>query len=382
MAGIYVHIPFCKQACTYCDFHFSTSVKNKAAMVDAIIAEAALRKEYLFSPGYSDAEKIETLYFGGGTPSLLSAEELKKLVTAFRQMFDFHDSIELTFEANPDDLTTEKLAMLTANGINRLSIGIQSFDNDQLKWMNRAHRSDQSIAAVKAAQLAGIRNISIDLIYGLPGLTPAGWKKEIARAVALDIKHISAYCLTVEPNTALGAWVKKGKAAPVDEAAAASQFEILVDELAAAGFEQYEVSNFSPRGFHSKHNTSYWQGTPYLGLGPSAHSFKLDERSWNVANNAIYIKAIAKAEPPQTVEHLSKNDQMNELIMTGLRTKWGLDLQKIKNRFDIDLTKMYAAEIDKLLSTGKAELKFGILTLTRKGLFAADGIAAGFFDVD
>ena len=373
MAGIYVHIPFCKQACTYCDFHFSTSMRNKGNVLDALEKEAEMRVDYLGD------ELIETLYFGGGTPSLLNGDELKSILERLRGNYNFADKIEFTFEANPDDLSAEKLSILVENGVNRLSIGIQSFDDKYLEWMNRAHRSADSVACVKRAHEAGITNISIDLIYGLPNLDLAQWKSEIDKAVALGVTHISAYCLTIEPATALGFRVRKGTEKPVDEEAASQQFEVLIAKLAAAGFEQYEVSNFALEGFYSKHNTSYWLGVPYLGLGPSAHSFKHAERAWNVANNIRYIQKIEAGELPITHESLSLDDQFNEWVMTGLRTKWGLDIATGISRFKQDLRAGNEKLIEKLIHEQKGELNNGIFRLTRKGFFFADGIASSFF---
>lgn len=376
MAGIYIHIPFCKQACTYCDFHFSTSMVNKEKVVDAIIKEMDLRADFVGS------EMIETLYFGGGTPSLLEADELQKILTELRANFQFADGFEFTFEANPDDLTEEKVDILAQKGVNRLSIGVQSFDDKYLKWMNRAHRSDESVACVSRAQTAGITNISIDLIYGLPDLAVADWEAEIDRAVSLGVTHISAYCLTIEPNTVLGYRVRKGRDKPVDEEAAAEQFEILVRKLAEAGFEQYEVSNFAREGYYSKHNTAYWQGVPYLGLGPSAHSFAPGFREWNVANNMRYIRDIDAGELPLTREELSQENRINEWIMTGLRTKWGIDFDFGISEFGVDLRIENDTFLNKLVVEREAVLEGSNMRLTRKGLFLADGIAAELFVVD
>lgn len=373
MAGIYIHIPFCKQACAYCDFHFSTAMANKGKVVDTIRREMQLRAEFL------GGEPVETLYFGGGTPSLLTADELDRILSGLRAEFRFSEDLEFTFEANPDDLTKEKVAMLAQKGVNRLSIGVQSFDDAYLEWMNRAHRSHESVACVERAQAAGIENISIDLIYGLPELSAADWEAEIEKAVALGVTHISAYCLTVEPNTALGYRVRKGKEKPVDEEAAAAQFAVLVEKLAAAGFEQYEVSNFAREGFYSSHNTAYWMGVTYLGLGPSAHSFAPGLRAWNVANNMRYIRAIEANELPLTSEELSREDRMNEWVMTGLRTKWGLDLDRGLSEFGVDLRIENAAFLAKLVEDGEAELEGSRFRLTPKGLFLADGIAAELF---
>lgn len=376
MAGIYIHIPFCKQACTYCDFHFSTSMRNKSAVLDAIEKEAFMRK------GYLNDQIIETLYFGGGTPSLMSAAELRKMVATIQSLFVFSPQPEFTLEANPDDLNLNKIAELKASGVNRLSIGVQSFIDDYLKWMNRAHRSAEAIACIRESQKVGIENISIDLIYGLPNLTSNAWKEELKKAIDLNPTHISAYCLTVEPATALGYKVRTGKEKPVDEAAAEMQFQTMIEMLENAGFELYELSNFAREGYYSRHNTSYWQGKPYLGLGPSAHSFKPGERSWNISNNVRYIKDIESGNLPLTTEMLTPENQINEWIMTGLRTLWGINLKDGITRFGIDLLTANRELINRLIAEGKAEIRNGNLKLTRKGFFLADGISASLFVVE
>jgi len=373
MAGIYIHIPFCKQACHYCDFHFSTTLKQKSTLVDAIVREMEIRADYI------DEESIQTLYFGGGTPSLLSFAEAEKIVSAARRIFRFAEDVEFTFEANPDDLSPKKLAELVHLGVNRLSIGIQSFSDVQLRWMNRAHASHEAVESVLNAQKAGISNISIDLIYGLPNLSEEDWKADLRKATSLGITHISAYCLTVEPATALGHRVKKGQEKPVDEEAAAAQFAILRSELAEAGFEQYEVSNFAKAGTYSRHNTAYWQGTPYLGLGPSAHSFNKIQRSWNIANNALYISALSENKVPQTTETLSRANQINEALMTGLRTKWGVNPDEIKATWDYDVLYNNSTLLSKLEKEGLLSISSTCLKLTPKGLFMADGIASDLF---
>ncbi len=373
MAGIYIHVPFCRQACHYCDFHFSTNTKLKAQLVDAIVKEIAQRHEYL------PTKSISTIYFGGGTPSLLSKDEISKILDAIHSHFDVDRETEITLEANPDDITPDVLREWNSLGINRLSIGIQSFLDEQLKWMNRAHNAEEALRSVKSAQEAGINNITIDLIYGLPGLTMTEWEDELARVVDMEVPHVSAYCLTVESGTALGHWVAKGKEKPIDEEAANAQFLIMVDVFSRSGLEQYEVSNFGKVGFYSRHNTSYWKGVPYLGLGPSAHSFDGRNRGWNLANNPAFIKAIDAGETPFTPEKLSTTDRLNEYIMTGLRTKWGIDFQVIQERFDFDFEGQYRDVIDTIVEKGWASLTDGNLVLTRKGLFRADGIASDFF---
>jgi oxygen-independent coproporphyrinogen-3 oxidase len=373
MAGIYVHVPFCKQACHYCDFHFSTSVKTKPAVLQGMVEEMKLRADYL------QGETVSTLYFGGGTPSILEALELQDLISKARDVFPFEKEIELTLEANPDDINREKLEAWRATGVNRLSIGIQSFDDKYLTWMNRAHNSKEALQCIEWAHELGFSNISIDLIYGLPDLKMEDWETELKKAIGLGIQHISAYCLTVEPDTALGHWVKSGKQKPMDEDAANRQFQRMVEVLDKAGIEQYEVSNFAKAGFESKHNTAYWLGLPYVGIGPSAHSFDKVSRAWNVSNNPSYAKKLAEGILPITIEVLSKEDKFNEYLMTSLRTKWGIDFNRILSEFDFDFKSHFASQIESLLQREHAALTEEGMKLTKKGLFFADGIASDFF---
>ncbi|OIQ36567.1 MAG: coproporphyrinogen III oxidase [Bacteroidetes bacterium MedPE-SWsnd-G1] len=379
MAGIYLHIPFCKQACYYCDFHFSTSVKRKSEMVDAICKEIALRN------GEID-DVIETIYFGGGTPSLLSEQELEQILNTIWANFEVNESPEITLEANPDDLTEERIIQLSNSPINRLSIGIQSFFEDDLKSMNRAHTAAESLNCLSLAT-RHFENITVDLIYGIPNMGNEKWKQNLQKVFDLGIPHISSYALTVEPKTALDSFIKKGTYPPLDEQLVSEHFNILVEQTADSGFVHYETSNFGKKGFFSKHNTSYWKGVSYLGIGPSAHSFIGNTRSWNVANNAKYIKAIKRGELPSENEVLSEKDQFNEYIMTGLRTIWGVDLQKIK----IDFGKSF---YDYLINTSKKFIDENLLVIssdslnanrieklktTQKGKFLADGIASDLF---
>ncbi len=373
MAGIYVHIPFCKQACHYCDFHFSTNTNRAEDLVSSLAKEAENRKAYL------TGESISTLYFGGGTPSILEASEIERLASSFQSTFDFEAQFEFTLEANPDDLSREKLQSLKSVGVNRLSVGIQSFLDDQLTWMNRAHNSLEASQCIRDAHEIGFDNISIDLIYGLPNLSLEAWKLELQKAIDLGIQHVSAYCLTVESKTALGHWVKKGKEKPIDEEAANAQFQIMIEVLAAAGFEQYEVSNFAFSGFESQHNRSYWQGIPYIGLGPSAHSFDGKNRGWNIANNAQYTTKISEGNTTLTEESLTPADRINEYVMTGLRTKWGVDFGHLKTQLHCNFEQEFHAKIKTLVETGMATKSDAKLRLTKKGLFFADGIASDFF---
>lgn len=376
MAGIYIHIPFCKQACHYCDFHFSTSLKLRTELVDSICKELELRKDYLKN------QQVETIYFGGGTPSLLNREELQSILDKVYELFSVKENPEITLEANPDDLTQEKLTELEALPINRLSIGIQSFRADDLKMMNRAHNLKQALQCVPAVREHGFQNISIDLIYGIPGLTNDEWKANLEQAFALDPDHISSYCLTIEPGTAFAHFVKKGKLNPVDEEMAANQFEIMVKAMKENGFDHYEVSNFGKPGFYSRHNTSYWLGKHYLGIGPSAHSFDGKSRSWNVANNSRYIKSLEKNELPIETEELSLQTQYNEYIMTSLRTIWGISVEKMKEDFDVDFEKKFESELKRFESEGWIEKVGDTWKVTEEGMLMADGIAAEFFIIE
>lgn len=373
MAGIYIHLPFCKQACHYCDFHFSTSLKLKSNLLTALALEISVRKSEL------KGKEIGTIYFGGGTPSLMSASELKLILSRIFELFPVEKNAEITLEANPDDLTLEKLSQLKEIGINRLSVGIQSFNDDSLTWMNRAHNSNEAKSSLLDAKSVGFDNISVDLIYGLPGLTIQDWRNELEEIFSFEIQHLSAYCLTVESKTPLGKWVQSGKERPVDEEAANQQFTELVSSSAKANLIQYEVSNFGLPGYFSRHNTSYWKGIPYLGIGPSAHSYLGSNRSWNVANNAQYIKGVHANKPLRTIETLENEDQINELIMTGLRTIWGVNLEDLKSKFGYDLMQKNQAKIDELIKNNLAKLDQSHLQLTKKGLFFADGIASDFF---
>ena len=325
MAGIYVHIPFCKQKCTYCDFHFSTTFHEyRQDMVDAITSELELRKAYL------NEKKIQTIYFGGGTPSLLNALELQQILDKINSAFTVDENAEISLEANPDDITTENLAIWTAAGINRLSIGLQSFKEDDLKWMNRAHTVDEAMTCIELAQSAGIHNLTVDLIYGLPNLEIEEWRNHVQTVIDFKVPHVSAYCLTIEDKTALKALVSKGAIVPSNEDQQSEQFQVLSEMLVNAGFDHYEISNFGKPDFESKHNSNYWKGEWYLGVGPSAHSFNGESRSWNVAHNRNYIKGIANNSDYFEVELLSTENRFNEYLLIGLRTSYGVNLDRFK----------------------------------------------------
>ena len=369
--GIYIHIPFCKQKCHYCDFHFSTSLKYKDDLINALITELEIQKNYLAQ------DVVETIYFGGGTPSFLDTRDIKKILSKVYNEFDVAPNPEITLEGNPDDFTFEKLQELKNAGINRLSIGIQSFNDTDLVWMNRAHSSVQATKCVEDAQNLGFNNITIDLIYGLPEMTSEAWKVNLQKALDLNVQHISAYNLTVEEGTALHHFVKTGKSKPVSDENGAEHFEILIRTLEENGFIQYEISNFGKEGYFSKHNSSYWKGKYYLGIGPSAHSFKGNVRQWNVANNAKYIKSLKNNTVPFADEYLSEENRFNEYILLGLRTIWGCDFDYIQREFgEAALTKLKSgltAYQDQIISTDNR------VVLNKKGRAFADRIASELF---
>lgn len=372
MAGIYLHIPFCKQACYYCDFHFSTNLGAKDEMVKAIGSELQLQRDYLQEP-------VNTIYFGGGTPSLLDANELQFLMDQIRSGFNLATDLEVTLEANPDDLTVHKLHELKQAGINRLSVGIQSFDDDLLKFLHRAHDSLAALSCIRDARVAGFNNISIDLIYAIPGLNENQWKENLEKAIALQPEHISAYSLTIEEKTVFGNWSKKGKIKPVEEELSAVHLEMLVGNLKQGGYEQYEISNFSKPGFHSRHNSSYWKQIPYLGVGPSAHSFNGRTRQANISSNYEYLRSLAKGIIPASVEILTPEDQVNDYLLTTLRTSWGTDMAKLKREFGYDLQSHYRAYIESLQVQKLAVITNDHLVLTEKGRLLADKISTDLF---
>ncbi len=373
MSGIYIHIPFCKQACYYCDFHYSTSLKRKDDMVNALAKEIGMRKSELDS-------EIETIYLGGGTPSLLSISEIQYLIDTIYKYFRVVENPEITLEANPDDLNELKIKNLANSPVNRLSIGIQSFFDEDLKFMNRAHSANESVNSIKTATNY-FENITIDLIYGIPKMSNKRWLQNLHQAFDLNIPHISSYALTVEDKTALSYFIKKGKYPPLDEKLAQQHFYSLVDETKKNNFVQYEISNFSKEGWFSRHNSAYWQGKHYLGIGPSANSFNGKTRSWNIANNAKYIRAISAGILPFEEEILSKKNQFNETILTGLRTIWGVSLFDIENKFGLDYKNNLLQSSDKYLANKTLKISDHTLFITEKGMFFADGIASDLFFV-
>lgn len=372
MAGIYIHIPFCKQACYYCDFHFSTSLKKKDEMIVAILDELLMRRSEV------GEEPIETIYFGGGTPSLLEVSELNRILAFIADHFEVIENPEITLEANPDDLSADALQKLAQTRINRLSIGIQSFYEADLKMMNRAHNADEALNCLVEATKY-FKNISIDLIYGIPGMTEARWLQNIETVLSLGIPHISSYALTVEPKTALYKMIQTGSIPKPDDGMAHQHFLLLMDRLKEAGFIHYELSNFGKEGYFSQNNSAYWLGKKYLGVGPSAHSFDGHSRSWNISNNSLYIKGIQTKVLPIEREVLSEADRYNEYVMTGLRTIWGVDLARVENDFGVRFRSYIVAQSERFIADGLMSNDVGILTITNKGKFLSDGIAADLF---
>ena len=371
-SGIYIHIPFCKQACFYCDFHFSTSLKKKDDMINALVKEMEIRKDE------NQNQIIETIYFGGGTPSVLSVYEIQTLIDAVYNNFEVAANPEITLEANPDDLSEEKILELSKSPINRLSIGVQSFFEHDLKLMNRAHNSDEAKKSLSLA-VRYFDNISVDLIYGIPDCTNEQWRANIQTALSFGIPHISSYALTVEPKTPLASFIKKGIIKNVDDEKAQEQFLILIDELDKADFVHYETSNFGKEGFFSKNNSSYWLGKSYLGIGPSAHSFDGKQRSWNVRNNSKYIKAIQANNLDIEREVLSKRDSYNEYVMTGLRTIWGVSLERIQNEFGEKYMLYLQKQSKKYIEQELLHIENQVLKTTKNGKFLSDGIASDLF---
>lgn len=373
---IYIHIPFCKQKCSYCNFHFSTSLNFKDEMLRAMKTEILLRKDELQN------KNLKSLYFGGGTPSILSVDEINSLIDEVLRYFSFEKDIEVTLEANPDDLDKNFLKQLAGTPVNRLSIGTQSFFEEDLKLMNRAHSASEAESSIKRAQDFGFENLSIDLIYGSPTSNLEIWKENLNKTIALEVPHISSYALTVEPKTALENWISKGKVKSPKEEEQNKEFYYLSDFLKDHGFEHYEVSNFAKPGFYSRHNSAYWKYNEYLGIGPSAHSYNgFDVRSWNVANNQQYIKKLNDKLLAKEEEILSREDQFNEMIMIGLRTIWGVDLQSLQNKFSERMLEHFQREIKPKIEEGILIIENDHLKIPEKHWFMADGIASDLFIV-
>ncbi len=378
MAGIYIHIPFCKQACLYCNFHFSVSLKQKTAFITALVKEINIAKDN--TSCYEEKETISTLYFGGGTPSILNNDDLQIIFSALADSFIFAPDIEITIEANPDDISHEKLMQWKSHGINRLSVGIQSFFDEELQWMNRAHTAAESLLCIDTIKTAGFYNYSVDLIYGSPLLTNDNWKKNVDTILERNIPHISCYALTVEPKTPLNVLIQQKKKQPVDAERQAAQFLLLMEWMEKAGYEHYEISNFSRPGSRSKHNSSYWQGKKYYGFGPSAHSFDGDRiRRWNISNNSLYIQSLLKNTIPFEEEILTDTQRLNEYIMTSLRTIEGIDLQYIVSAFGAEYSEKLKTAASGYIATHKLDAKYNSIILTREGKLFADGIAGDLF---
>ena len=373
MAGIYIHIPFCKQACLYCNFHFSVSSALQNDFTAALLKEIPMRT------GYLPAGTVNTVYFGGGTPSLLPPDQLVKILDHIRQHFPVAADAEITLEANPDDINEESLDTWRDAGFNRMSLGVQSFFPADLAWMHRAHDAGQAIRSVAMAKAAGFDNLSLDLIYGLPSLSDGQWRENVETVIGLGVPHVSCYALTVEPKTALQKLVASGKKPDVVPEDQARQFLQVMDWLGRAGYDHYEISNFAKPGRRSRHNSSYWQSVPYIGLGPSAHSFDGGSRQWNVANNALYIKAIGEEKLPFEKEVLKPADQLNEYIMISLRTLEGLQLERVRGQFGVDKSETLETKAAVYVENGKMTVESGHLRLTREGKLYADGIAAELF---
>ena len=372
MSGIYIHIPFCKQACHYCDFHFSTNLKKKEEMVLALAKEIQLRKNE-----FQD-EIVETIYFGGGTPSILSIEDLRFLIDEVYRNYKVVENPEITVEANPDDLTENRIIELSKNKVNRLSIGIQSFFEDDLKMMNRAHNAEEAKKCLETATQY-FDNISIDLIYGIPEMSNEKWLQNIETALSFGVPHISSYALTVEPKTALHSFIQKGIIPQPEDEVAQEHFHILVDKLSENGFIHYELSNFGKENYFSKNNSSYWLGKKYIGIGPSAHSYDGKNRGWNVSNNSLYIKSIQENKLPIEIETLTKTDRYNEYIMTGLRTIWGISLDRIEQEFGKIYLDYLNQQATKFIEDHLLFIDNNILRTTKKGKFLSDGIASDLF---
>lgn len=368
MAGLYLHIPFCKKACSYCDFHFSTSLKLKEEVL------ASIRKELMLQKDYLSVNSLKTIYFGGGTPSLLSRVELEQFFELIFKNYSVEANVEITLEANPDDITSQKTKELKSLPINRLSIGVQSFSQVDLEFMNRAHTSEQALQCLKIAQDGGFDNLTVDLIYGSPTTSMQNWVSNLETIKLFGIPHFSCYCLTIEEKTALSHWIKKGKVKPLNEEQAFKQYEVLMDFGLAAGYEHYEISNFAKSGWYSVHNSGYWAGHHYLGVGPSAHSYNGNSRQWNVANNAHYIKSLQEDKVPYQREELSKEQRYNEFVMTCLRTMWGCNLEVLSAFAPDACIAEFKKNITPHLNAGLVEHIGSTYILARKGKFFADKV--------
>lgn len=367
MAGIYIHIPYCKQACHYCNFHFSTTLKSRDAMVAAILDEIELRKDYL-------DEAIETIYFGGGTPSLLSGNQIDLILEKVLATFEANNVKEITLEANPEDISSDKIRQWQNLGVNRISLGVQSFDDHVLSSLNRSHSGNEAHSSIETILEGGIENLTIDLIYGLPEQSLEQWQINLNKVLGYQIPHVSAYALTIEPGTVFGHLAKQGSIKDLEDSVYEQQYALMCESLGANGFEHYEVSNFARTGYRSAHNQLYWQGVPYLGLGPGAHSFNGEDRQFNVSNNARYIRSIGENNLPVEIERLSSEEKFNEYLLTGLRTSSGIDFGEIAEKFDIDLLTTHKSYLDRCVENNLAYFNKKKFTLTEKGFFLSDGV--------
>ena len=372
MSGVYFHIPFCKQACHYCNFHFSTSLKYKAELMEALKKELSLRTNEL------PATPLNSIYFGGGTPSLLSPEEIGNLISSVRDHFTVNEQAEITLEMNPDDYYEGYFEQIKVVGVNRLSVGVQSFIPEELSAMNRAHNAEQALNVLERVQ-QHFSNFSLDLIFGVPGSTMESWEKNISTALSFQPSHISSYALTVEPKTVLAKQVKEQQVQLLPEEMTVQQFDYLVETLTEKGYDHYELSSFAFPGFRSVNNTSYWQGKPYLGIGPSAHSYYQNQRSWNLSNNKLYINKLNAGELPLEREQLTKIDRYNEFVMTGLRTAEGVALHDIQLQFGDKFAQLFEEQVEKHLMVQHLYWDGDVVKVTKKAKFLVDGIASDLF---
>jgi oxygen-independent coproporphyrinogen-3 oxidase len=372
MAGIYIHIPFCKKLCFYCDFYHVITTENNSSFIDALLKEISLRKEYL------ENEPVSTIYIGGGTPSVFSIKDLGTILNHIYKEFSIADHFEITIELNPDDIQPVYLEGLRNNNINRISLGIQSWHDTDLKMLNRRHDSAQAVTALKDTLTAGFENISIDLIYGIPGMSQRDWESNLDFSFSFDIKHLSAYHLTFEPGTVFGKMLEKGKISEIDENESAAQFNILIQKAESAGFVQYEISNFGEPGYFSIHNSNYWKQVNYLGLGPSAHSFNGYSRQWNIRDLKGYIKSVNTGKAYFEREELDIKTRFNEYIMTSLRTMWGIDLEYVEKMFEKEGYDYVVNLSGKFRNYGLMKLEKNSLVLTNQGKMISDNIISEF----
>lgn len=375
LSGIYLHIPFCKQACYYCDFHFSTNLKPIDQLIDSMETELSLRQNYLQEP-------VKSIYFGGGTPSLVSPKKIEGLLNQISKNFTLADRMEITMEANPDDIESDRLKTLWSIGVNRLSLGIQTFNNEKLAFIHRAHDGSQALKSLEIIRSSGFENITADLIYGIPPHHISLLEKDLETLLGFDLPHLSVYGLTIEEGTPFGTWVKQGKMEPVTDDQQLTEYKVVIDSLINHGYEHYEVSNFAKPGRQAIHNTAYWKSEKYLGVGPGAHSFDGQSRAFNVQNNHEYISLIRENKPVYTEEQLSKTDRINEYIMTRLRTVWGVDLDEFEKLFNQSFLDIDPHFTQSLIRKGQAKMEKNQYCLTRKGWFVADEICSRLFIVE